>query len=173
MTNHSKWTVGALSLVTAMAAAASPADAARFSDRPERDYDRQSSMQGEQQSHRYQGQHQDQRKISGTVQRSKTIGLRGSDEENLIVKLETRDGRTKIVDLGNAEHIEDLDIQRGDRITVWGRSATVGNQRIFLADKVRANDQTMNIERNQMTRYEEDVHDRIAQSDSFFESWFD
>ncbi|MES4785065.1 MAG: hypothetical protein C4294_03800, partial [Nitrospiraceae bacterium] len=64
--------------------------------------ERQSSMQQERQ--RSQGT-QEMQKISGTVKRMKSVGVRGTDMENLVVQLDTKEGR-RVVDLGNAEDLE-------------------------------------------------------------------
>jgi len=105
--------------------------------------ERQSSMQQERQ--RSQGT-QEMQKISGTVKRMKSVGVRGTDMENLVVQLDTKEGR-RVVDLGNAEDLEDIDIQKGDRITAWGHTVDIGDRPVFMAHKLRANEQTVQIDR--------------------------
>jgi hypothetical protein len=92
--------------------------------------------------------------ISGTIKRSKQVELRGQDQDNLIVQLQTNRGDKIIVDLGNAEHIEELDLQKGDRLSAWGRTVNIGDKRVFMAHKVQADDETVEIDRKQMPKRE-------------------
>jgi predicted small integral membrane protein len=102
--------------------------------------DQRSSQRGEQWKH-----------ISGTIKKTKEVEVRGQDQDNLVVQLKTNRGDRMIVDLGNVEHIEDLDLQKGDHLTAWGRTVTIGGKRVFMAHKIRANDETVEIERQQMS----------------------
>jgi hypothetical protein len=145
MTQTWSWGMGLIAAAAFLASAAQTADARS---------NRQSAMQEDQQSRRSS----DWQKISGTVKRAKTVGLQGRDQENLVVQLETDRGRKKIVDLGNVEHLEDLDIQKGDRITAWGRTIDIGDKQVFMAHKLKANDETVHIERQLMS--EEDMSGR-------------
>ena len=92
--------------------------------------------------------------ISGTIKKTKQVELRGQDQDNLIVQLQTNRGDKTIVDLGNAEHIEDLDLQKGDRLTAWGRTVNIGDKRVFMAHEIQANDETVEIDRKQMPQRE-------------------
>ncbi len=173
---HRQTCIGLFSLACLLAAG--NAHATGYFNQPAGPQSWKEGKQNQRAQESYQGRGQEHRRISGTVQRTKTVGLQGRDEENFIVKLETQDGRSKIVDLGNAENIEDLDIQRGDRITVWGRTTHIGDQRIFLADKVRVNDETVTIDRRYSARYDENVNQmgrdrQTAKEEGFFEGWFD
>lgn len=134
-----RWGVGAVAVAVLFTGAVQNTDALTRTDR-------QSSMQEQQRGHA------EWQKISGTVKKTKHVGLRGRDQENLVVQIQTTQGGKKIVDLGNVEHVEDLDIQKGDRITAWGRSVDIGDKRVFMAHKIKANDETVEIERQQMSR---------------------
>lgn len=113
--------------------------------------DQQYSRDGQRRNH--QGEQQ-WKHISGTIKRTKQVELRGQDQDNLIVQLQTNRGDKIIVDLGNAEHIEELDLQKGDRLSAWGRTVNIGDKRVFMAHKVQANDETVEIDRKQMPQRE-------------------
>lgn len=87
--------------------------------------------------------------ISGTIKKMKNVTLLGLDQDNLVVQLQTNQGR-RIVDLGNADRAEDLDLEKGDRITAWGRTVKIGDKEVLMAHKLRTNDDTMNIERHRV-----------------------
>lgn len=123
-------------------ASAAISDAAMRSDREsgmQRD-DRQSQRSAEWQ------------KITGTVKRTKTVGLRNRDQENMIVQLQTREGRKKIVDLGDVENLEDIDIQQGDKISAWGRTFNIDDKQVFMARKLKANGETISIDRPELSQ---------------------
>lgn len=89
----------------------------------------------------------DFKKVTGTVKRMKHVELRGQGRENLVVQLRTKNGERTLVDLGDAEELEDIDIQKGDRISAWGRSVNIGDKHVFMAHKLRANGESFDIER--------------------------
>lgn len=103
-----------------------------------RDQGQESSGQGDPSS--------DWKKITGTVKKTKHVGLRNSDQENLLVQLKTSQGR-RIVDLGNAEKLEDVGIQKGDHISVWGKVKTIGDREVFMARKLKVNGEKIFIDR--------------------------
>ena len=103
--------------------------------------DDQGSSRGEQWKH-----------ISGTIKKMKEVEVRGRDQDNLVVQLQTDRGGRTIVDLGNVEHLEDLDLEKGDRLTAWGRTVKISDKRVFMAHKIRANDETVEVERQSLSR---------------------
>ena len=107
--------------------------------------------------------------ISGTIKKTKEVEVRGQDQDNLVVQLRTDRGERAVVDLGNVEHIEDLELQKGDYLTAWGRTVNIGDKRVFMAHKIEANDETVEIERQQISR--RDMRQRGHQADKYeFES---
>lgn len=137
------WTLGIalIALTTLLSGLVGTADA-----RTDRS-DRQSIMQ--------QGQPQRQsdfKKVTGTVKKMKNVELKGQGRENLVVQLRTKNGERKLIDLGDAEELEDIDIQKGDRISAWGRSVNIGDKHVFMAHKLRANGETIDIERQQVSQ---------------------
>ncbi len=138
--NPRRWAVAAVALSLSMLGGAITADAAKNRG------DRGSSMQ-EEQSRRSS----DMNKLSGTIKKTKNVGIRGQDRENLVVQLDTKRGK-KLVDLGDVDNLEDLDIQRGDKITAWGRAVKIGDKEVFMAHRLKASGETIDIEREQMPR---------------------
>jgi hypothetical protein len=92
----------------------------------------------------------DWRQISGTIKQIKEVEVRGQDQDNLVVQLQTERGRKTVVDLGNAEKIEDLDLQKGDRLSAWGRTVNIGDKRVFMAHKIEANNERIDVDRRQV-----------------------
>ena len=118
--------------------------------------DQRSSQRGEQWKH-----------ISGTIRKTKEVEVRGQDHDNLVVQLKTNRGDRMIVDLGNVERIEDLDLQRGDHLTAWGRTVNIGDKRVFMAHKIWAYDEMVEIDRQEMPGRDIRQRGRHADEDEF------
>lgn len=104
--------------------------------------DRQSQMQANQNS----------QKIMGTVKKTKKVVTHGSDRESLIVQLKTQEEEKNIVlDLGDEEKLQGLDILAGKRVTVWGRSVNIDDQYVFVAHRLQTTKGTINIECRRMS----------------------
>jgi len=94
-----------------------------------------------------------QRTVHGRIQGFRHIRLRpaqGQREQHSLVKLSLEDGRTLVADLGRKTDLDDLDLQKGDRITLRGRQGTIDGRSVFFADRVRVGDQTVQIARNSL-----------------------
>lgn len=75
--------------------------------------------------------------INGTVKQSSKTSL--SDdmrEENLLVRLELKDGRSCVVDLGQNTSFSDLDIEKGSEIRVQGNKTKVDGKSLIVARKI-------------------------------------
>lgn len=138
---ETRWTVGVgiAAIALLMLGGEMPADAAKNRG------DRRASMQEEPQSRGTS----DMKKIAGTITRTKNVGIRGQERENLVVQVDTKRGK-RIVDLGDAEKLEDLDLDKGDKITAWGRSVDIGDKRVLMAHRLKAGDETIDIQREQV-----------------------
>ena len=90
------------------------------------------------------------RTLQGRIQGFRHVYLHqpdGQREQHSLVKLQLRDGRTVVADLGPRTDLEDLDLQKGDRISITGRQGTVNGQSAFLANRLRVGDETIQIAR--------------------------
>lgn len=86
--------------------------------------------------------------LSGEILRTKQVELKNTGQEHLVVLVETNEGRRRIVDLGPARNLKDLDLSRGDRISVRGQAArAAGNVPIVLGQEVKAGGQQITIQR--------------------------
>lgn len=85
------------------------------------------------------------RRMSGTVRSMHTTDGGDREESHLVVKVSSEDGRTKQVDLGPKDELDDLDLQEGDRIQVLGRQGTIDGETLTIAQIVRANNETIDV----------------------------
>jgi hypothetical protein len=87
--------------------------------------------------------------LTGEILRTKRVERKSTGQEHLVALVETDQGRRRIVDLGPSENLNDLDLGRGDRISVQGKaSRATGNVPIVLAQRLKAGDQHITIQRN-------------------------
>lgn len=87
----------------------------------------------------------DQR-ISGDVQQVKRVSTK--DSRHLLVQVERQNGQALFVDLGPANKLSNFDISEGDRISVRGPISKVGQKQLMIAQELRANNQSTQIERD-------------------------
>jgi hypothetical protein len=80
----------------------------------------------------------------------KTVTLNNKEQDNLLVQVESRHGRQRIIDLGNVENLQELDLQKGDRITTWGKSMNIGDRKVFMARKLKANGKQIRLDRPEL-----------------------
>ncbi len=152
------WTasIGLVSLSALLIGGAVTADAAMRSEKSRMQQDDRQSQRSS-----------DWQKITGTIKGTKNVGLRNRDQENLVVQLQTKQGRKRIVDLGDVENLEDLDIQKGDKITAWGRTFNIDDKQVFMARKLKADGETISIDRpelSQLSRQQMGRQSRESQS---------
>jgi len=74
------------------------------------------------------------------------------------VKVKTDKGRTVIVDLGPASDLDELHLQKGERITARGYDQSIQGGRVLVADRLQADGESMAIHR----------HGRVIQNPSPF-----
>ncbi len=103
-------------------------------------------IQGQQHGGMAQGQEQ---QIRGRIVRTRQIDLPGGDGEIIAALVDTTQGRV-VVDLGPREELREnnVTIQRGEQISAWGHFARVGSSRVFVAESVRADGRTVDIDRS-------------------------
>ncbi len=91
--------------------------------------------------------------LEGTVQGFREVNLRRGQnlpEEHTWVRIQMESGYDAIVDLGRQKELSDLEMSRGDRIKVSGQHASIGGEQVLLADRIRVENETINIDRKQV-----------------------
>ncbi len=87
----------------------------------------------------------------GVIRRRKVIKLRNSDEKNLVLWIETKDGQIRMVDLGNVKNLKGTPTTAGNKIRARGWVIRVRRRPVLLATEVTIGDDTRNIERPKNT----------------------
>lgn len=88
------------------------------------------------------------REVSGTIIETKTVEMRGTDQQNVVALIRTSRGdRRLIVDLGPAQQLEQAKLREGEKIAVEGTVATIRDQQFLVASRVKANGQTIEVDR--------------------------
>ena len=99
-----------------------------------------------QRSSQSQQPRQQMAKVTGTVTAIDTFRM-VDGPKHLFAKIETKKGDQIPVDLGRAEQLQRLDIQDGDRITVYGTHTRMNDKRVVSARKVQVGDKSMMVGR--------------------------
>lgn len=107
----------------------------------------QQQQRFQQQPQWYQEQPQQRQTLRGEVLRKKRVQISGENITHQVVLLETDRGERHIVDLGPERNLRQVRIQPGQQLTVRGEQATVGQQRVVKADRLRADGRTIRIQR--------------------------
>ncbi|MFO7964046.1 MAG: hypothetical protein R6U50_09020 [Desulfobacterales bacterium] len=90
---------------------------------------------------------QHQQTITGEIQTLRRVNLVGVDQPHVIARIRARDGRTARVDLGPESSLKNIDLSKGDRITVQGRRGTIDNRGMFMARSLQTGRQEVMIRR--------------------------
>lgn len=88
--------------------------------------------------------------VQGQIDGFRHIYLRpqqGQRQQHSLVKLRLQDGRTLIVNLGPKRDLDDLSLQKGDRITLRGQRGMIDGRSVFFADQIRHGGETIQIAR--------------------------
>ncbi len=131
-----------------------------------RDRREQSQQQGQrEQGQREQGQSQSARqsaggskqqsataKIAGELQDMRKIRMRDSEQQFVIARVRTDEGRTAKVLLGKQQQLSGFDLSDGDRIEVEGRRGRINDQPVLVASKVKAGGKAMQVEIDRMNQ---------------------
>jgi hypothetical protein len=88
------------------------------------------------------------REITGKIEATQKVTLRDSQQQNLVAKVKTDKGRTMVIDLGPASDLEDLHLQKGERITARGYNQNVRGGRVLVAERLQADGESMAIRRH-------------------------
>jgi hypothetical protein len=83
--------------------------------------------------------------VTGTVEDLKRFRLAGMEDEHQLAKIRTADGRMARVDLGPVISLGDLDLRRGDMITVHGSRGTINDKSMLMAHRIEAGGRTVSV----------------------------
>ncbi len=75
--------------------------------------------------------------IQGTVRDYEHVSLSDDSSKNLIVRLEMKDGKSCVVDLGRGTTVRDLNLDEGSKIRIQGEKATKDGKSLIVARRIR------------------------------------
>jgi hypothetical protein len=102
-----------------------------------------------------------QHRVSGEITKTKKVSV--ADTRHMVAVLRTSAGNQAIVDLGPVRDIDQLDLEKGDKLTVHGPSVKIGQRKTILAKKVSANGRTQETRRSGKTMTGRIVNTRTAE----------
>ncbi len=88
-------------------------------------------------------------KVDGSIKELKTVKLAGIDERHVIARIQARDNRTAKVDLGPAKRIREMNIRKGQSISVYGKPGTINEKAMLIAHWLNFDGRRVNIRRAQ------------------------
>jgi hypothetical protein len=112
------------------------------------DYDDDASNQ--RQAQQTQGRQGQQRTLAGTIEGFREVNVRsrqGERDRFTVVRVRLKDGRSAVVDLGKRLSLRDVNLQKGDYISVSGQQRTINGQNVIMANTIYANGQHHSITR--------------------------
>lgn len=89
---------------------------------------------------------QSQSMVSGSVRDLKHMDLAGLHEDHLLGKVHGSDGRVVHVDFGPGSNTDRFNLKDGDRITVYGRSGTINDRPMLMAERIEMGGQTLSVQ---------------------------
>ena len=115
------------------------------------DYDANTTNQNRsQQARQTQDQQNQQRTLAGTIEGFREVNVRdrkGAQDRFTVVRLRLRDGRSATVDLGKRLSLRDVNLEKGDYVSVSGRQRMISGQNVILAETIYADGQLRRITR--------------------------
>lgn len=99
--------------------------------------------------------------IAGEVESIKDFSIQGIQDDHRLIKVidPTGTDRTWIVDLGEKGQLQELDLQKGDRVFVQGRAARIEGKPVLKATQVA---EVVTVDRN-LAQIQEEQQNRRAQ----------
>ncbi|MFW5640162.1 MAG: hypothetical protein ACOC0H_03240 [Thermodesulfobacteriota bacterium] len=88
-------------------------------------------------------------RIQGSIKEMKTISLSKMEEDHVIARIQTREGQVAKVDLGPEQKLSDLNLKKGDQVTVHGITGSINQKPVLMAHGVEAKGQRVSIKRPQ------------------------
>ena len=86
--------------------------------------------------------------FEGKVEGFKKVNLQdkqGKTGEYTFVSIRLKDGEQRVISLGSRVNLSDLDLNKGDQISVSGRNARIDNRDVLVANRIETGDQTFRI----------------------------
>lgn len=89
---------------------------------------------------------QQRQKVRGEIQNLRKQNLTGSEDQSVMAKIETDEGRTATVCLGPQKQLSRLNLSEGDKVTIEGVRGRVNDRSVLLARKVTSDGQAVNVQ---------------------------
>ncbi len=86
-------------------------------------------------------------RIQGQVRDLTTVQLFGNQDQEVLARVQTQQGRTAKVALGPRQKIQQLRLQEGDQITVLGKPGRINERAMLIAYRVEAGGNSLNVNR--------------------------
>lgn len=87
------------------------------------------------------------RQLEGEVEAYRRVELVGHPGSHLVARITLDDGTTRLVDLGPSRDLAGLGLIPGDRVTLRGRTGTIDDREVFMAERVELAGQRVQIDR--------------------------
>jgi hypothetical protein len=79
------------------------------------------------------------RRYEGTVQSVMTKNLARMDEPHTLITLRNQQGKTVKADLGPESKLKGVNLQKGERVTVFGTKGTINDKPVLMAEQITFN----------------------------------
>jgi len=90
-----------------------------------------------------------QAQLSGTITETRTAQLIGQSEPSKLAKVRLNDGSTVFADLGPAQNFRDVQLARGDQVSISGSPVWINNQPVIFASRVQTEEGVIPVRRQQ------------------------
>lgn len=98
---------------------------------------RQSRQQTQRQASQAQGDQKRIATVNGRLVGLREVKLRGEKQPHVLAKLQTRDGRTVVVDLGTRQDVRGMRFARNQELSAMGPAGRINGKPVIVADKFR------------------------------------
>jgi len=86
-------------------------------------------------------------KVDGTIIEMKDVKLAGFDEKHVVARIKNRENMVAKVDLGPKGRISDLDINKGQSVSAWGKRGTINEKYMLMAYWINVDGNRVSIKR--------------------------
>lgn len=107
-------------------------------------FDQQQDPWGQQPGDAFGGQMSQQHR--GEITDLTTVRFPQDGKRHVIARVELDNGRRAVVHLGPEDHLQNVNIEAGERITFSGRPGQINNRPVILADRLEAGGETVYIQ---------------------------
>ncbi len=88
-----------------------------------------------------------QAQLSGTITETRTAQLVGQSEPSKLAKVRLNDGSTVFADLGPEQNFRDVQLSRGDQVSITGSPVWLNNQPVIFANRVQTQESVIPVRR--------------------------